>query len=419
MNPITFSKVLERLKGNLKTISDFHQQHVEELETHGLFDFYMDRLSLGTIELVPGYSRELTKSYAILKDEESFERREFIRLEFRPEMFKIEILKANEEDVKDENLYFFYAYKLIQYGLHKKFPNIYLSYPSSHVERLLPYLKGEGYQVHQKELGNGRTVEIHMEHAEQLIPTVTTEDIVQTAHKVFANKYAFEIENGIMRTKASVTKLHYAREEKNEIRYFAESAYVKKVRREMSPDSSGSFNSGGFPLSYNEVERKEEIEALMILIFNELLENKDSIYELSKEVRERIERYLLNRFNDVRRLPENNDKNGNATGIHPDLIAHFLSGSWQEEDNYLSKLLLWLEALTVVNANAFGFIAHYDGSVEGLEEEVYILFPFLSTFYSYSVMKGEVFTPVYASKEEAVSELERFNEKVIEDWNKR
>ncbi|WP_442637745.1 hypothetical protein [Rossellomorea marisflavi] len=418
MNPIKFGKVKARLQDHQASRLAYHNEQINELKSRGLFDFYIDRLSNGAIELVDGYDRDYSKSYSIYLNEEEAVRKELLSLTFSKEYVEVKLVNISEIDEPLSDIQFFLAYRLFRYSVGLQTPTIHIHYPSSQVDKLIPYLSHEGYSVTYKPTYDGsKYVDITIIHEEQLVAPLTNDDVLKKLNEVFGESYTFQFDGRHFRTPASQSHMSISNEPSNQIHLSSLTKDSKDALTELFPKSvRSSSHFFKVALSLDEQKRSEEIECLSLLLFSELLEPVESIMNLSKELRERIERYFLNRFNDIRKLPEQHDSSWNGKGIHSELIDHFLSGSWKETDNYRSKLFQWFENLTVCQANTFGFICHYNGSVNGLEQEAYILFPYDS--FRVSVDSHKI-KHVYSSLEEATIELNRFNERVIELWNKR
>lgn len=418
MNPIKFGKVKARLQEHQASRLVYHHEQIKELESRGLFDFYIDRLSNGAIELVDGYDRNYTKSYAIYLNEEEAIRRELLSLTFSKEFVEVKLMNISEIDEPLSDIQFFLAYRLFRYSVGLQTPTIHIRYPASQADKLIPYLSNDGYTV-TCELTHNRSdyVNIAIVHEEQLVAPLTNDEIMKKLNEVFGESYTFQFDGRQFSTPASESRISINEEPSNQINLISNTKESNKGIAELFPKKAGSLSHFyKVSLSFDEQERIEEIECLSLLLFSELLEPVESIMNLSKELRERIERYFLNRFNDIRRLPEQQDSSWNSKGINSQLIDHFLSGDWKETDNYRSKLFQWLETLSVCQANTFGFICHYDGSVTGLEQEAYILFPYDS--FRVSVMSHDI-QLVFYSLEEATAELNRYNERVIAYWNEK
>lgn len=415
MNPMKFENVLERLKGNSEEVLTFHQKHVKAIS---YLDLYFNRMwksqgflkkarwnsdnkkSISEWELCFDNEKDITCRFLNLKF-----RKQYVAFKFSNYGYDKHVGEYYDDMSAYENLVYFYMLHLSRYAMKQGFPRIRFSCDSKVAERFVESSELKHYAISERleDKTSKGMVTFELSDGTDIV-SLNVKQLATTANRFFKDEYEFTVRDNWndIRTASSQLSMRVMDSEALEIEMEKKSEVVQRYMK----NKVFSNDYVGFPIVYlslNENLMKEELDVIIWMSFYELYESKENIHELSKETREIVRKLLL----DKGRLRFHN-------GVPEDLRTFFLSGDWKEEDNYRKKLITFLQKLKAVDGNMKLTLFHYDGSLEGLSTEAYIVIEQDNMTYWLRDFKTVFFT-----REEADAELKRVNQLVIDNINEK
>lgn len=414
MHPRLLMEVTERIKNNQEKRVMFHQEKIKELESQGLFDFYMEKLSKGFYSFQEPYrSSEHEKSYYVEPVDESSSSKRFMKVAFRPESAAIQIYDDWEEEDFKENLCFFYGKRVLEFVISTGTPIIQFTYPERYLDNLMKHLKIAGYNCEQVDfnLTHSSRIVLRKEVVGTIHSAPRIEDLLSIAERLLGDEYTFRIRYGAIKTNSSTASISIPDELEHALFINTGDGFAQSIGNDMNLRRLALGHM--YPFSEDKKLREEEMEFLVRVCFNDLIEQKESLFNPSPYLKERIDKYVRKRFSNVWRLPEGK-KDDCRKFLHRSISDYLLSGTWKEEDNYRSKLILWLESLMVQESTGFGLLLYYDGRLKGLETPSFLILPFHGSEIDTKVATEKY---IFLSEEEARKEMALQSNRLVNYWN--
>lgn len=414
MHPRLLMEVTERIKNNQEKRVMFHQEKIKELESQGLFDFYMEKLSKELFSFQEKYrSSEHEKTYYVEPVDESSSSKRFIKVAFRPESTAIQIYDDWEEEDFKENLCFFYGKRVLEFVMSTGTPIIQFTYPKRYLDNLMKHMKIAGYSCEQVDsnLTHSSRIVLRKEVVGTIHSATRIEDLLSIAERLLGDEYTFRIRYGAIGTNSSTATISIPDELEHTLFINNSDDFAKSIGNDMNLRRLGLGHV--YPFSEDGKLREEEMEFLIRIAFNDLIEQQESLFNLSSQLKGQVDRYVRKRFSKVQRLPEAERQN-ESNFLHPSISEYLLSGTWREKDNYRSKLILWLESLMVQESTGFGLLLYYDGRLKGLETPAFLILPFHGSEIDTKVATEKY---IYLSEEEARKEMALQSNRLVDYWN--
>lgn len=416
MHPRLLMEVTERIKSNQEKRVMFHQEKIKELESQGLFDFYMNKLSKGLFSFQKTYgASEHEKNYYVEPVDESSSSKHFIKVAFRPESTAIQIYDDWEEENFKRNISFFYGKRLLEFVISTGSPIIQFTYPKSYIKDLMEHVKIAGYSCEY--IDYAPTPYSRLLLRKEVVGTIHSapriEDLLSIAERLLGDEYTFRVRYGAIKTNSSTVSISIPDELEHALFINNSDDFARSIGNDMNLRRLGSGHV--YPFSEDEKLREEELGFLIRIAFNDLIEQEESLFNPSSQLKGQVDRYVRKRFSKIQRLPEAGKQN-EWNFLHPSISQYLLSGTWREKDNYRSKLILWLESLMVQDSTGFGLLLYYDGRLKGLETPAFLILPFHGSEIDTKVASEKY---IFLSEQEARKEMELQSNRLMDYWNQK